>query len=192
MKEYMLEFSNTLDIILAEETSQWRPLQQAMELVRKLDIAKQMVLDLQHRLLSMKNRINADLALNIRRRMPALNVGLDKNGFCKVGYKTKHLLFSPDIEKGIWNVESSDNRFLSHFLKSKRSSLVIGAEISPLIEAVVAYFTNHYKSLGEDIDGVGAILIDGRIGTLSNLVQWKDGQIQLNSRSTRQRCLVNA
>lgn len=188
----MLEFSDTLNIILEESSGRWPPVQRAMDLVRKLDIAKQMVLDLQHQLLSMRNRINADLALSIRRRMPALNVGLDKTGSCKVGYKSKSLLFSPDIEKGVWQVQSSDNRFLSHFLKSKRSYLVIGAEILPLIDAVVAYFTEYYKSLGENIDGVGLILIEGRIGTLSDLVQWREGQTPLNSRSARHKCLVSA
>lgn len=189
-----MEFSDTLDFILEESQNPWQPLQHAMELVRKLDIAKQMVSDLQHRLMSMKNKINAELALTIRRRMPALNVGLDKTGSCKVGYKTKNLVFSPDIEKGIWCVQSPDNRFLSRFQKGKRHDLVIGSEITPLIDAIVAYFTEHYKSLGEDIVGVGTILIEGRIGTLSDLVQWREGRIEkpLNSRATRQQCLVNA
>jgi len=190
----MLEFADTLNLVLDESHNPRQPLQHAMELVRKLDIAKQMVADLQHRLLSMKNKINAELALAIRRRMPALNVGLDKTGSCKVGYKTKNLVFSPDIERGIWHVQSPDNRFLNRFQKGKRHDLVIGSELTPLIDAVVAYFTEHYKSLGENIVGIGTILIEGRMGTLSDLVQWREGQIEkpLNSRSTRQKCLVNA
>lgn len=187
-----MEFSDTLDVILEESQNPWRPLQDAMELVRKLDMAKQYVADLQHQLLSMKNKINADLALHIRRKMPALNVGLDKNGSCKVGYKSKSLLFTPDIEKGIWSVQSSDHRFLNKFQKMRRRDLIIGSEITPLIEAVIAYFTGHYKSLGEDIVGVGIILVEGKIGTLSDLVKWKEGHtIPLNSRMMKQKCLTN-
>lgn len=191
----MLDFSETLDIILEESQNPWQPLNRAMELVRKLDIAKQMVLDLQHQLMSMKNKVNADLALNIRRKMPSLNVGLDKNGSCKVGYKSKHLIFSPDIEKGIWCVQSSDDRFANRFQKLKRHDLIIGADATPLINAIVGYFTSHYKSLDEELTGIGVILVEGRISTMADLVRWREGYTEkklLNSRAVRQQCLVNA
>lgn len=188
-----MSFSETLDFILTEDQSQL-PLQKAMEIVRKLNIAKQMVVDLQHRLLTAKNKINVELALNLRKRMPSLNIGIDKSGSCKVGYRSKSLTFSPDIENGIWIVQSSDPRFARRFQKLKRYDLIIGSsDITPLIDAVVEYFTGHYKSLGEEITGVGVILIEDKIRNLSDLIEWRNNQIDstpLNSRTIK--CLANA
>lgn len=190
----MLEFSDTLEILLTESNS-WQPLRKAKELVRKLSVAKQIISDLQHQLLSAKSKINAELTLMIRRKMPAMNVGLDRYGYCKVGYKTKTLSLSPDIESDIWHIRSSDSRFLNGFLKSKRSNLIIGDNVEQLADAVITYFTDYYKSLGEDINGNGLILVDGKIGTLRDIVEWKEEKLHiapLNSRSKRQKCLANA
>ena len=195
LQEYTLEFSSSLDVILNESNNRWRPLDTAMELVRKLDSARQLVADINHQLSSLKNRMNADLALSIRRHMPALNVGIDRLGSCKVGYKSKHLLFSPDIEKGIWMVSSPDARFTNRFNKLKRHDLVIGSNIEPLIGAITGFFTDHYKSLGEEVTGQGIILVEGKLGSLTDLVKWRDEYTYkkpLNSRMSRKQCLTNA
>lgn len=182
-------FADSLDIILTESNKGWRPMDSAIELMRRLDSAKQLVADIQHQLLSLRNRMNADLVLSIKRHMPALNVGLDKNGECKVGYKSKSLVFTPNIEQGVWVVTSSDDRFKNRFSKSKRKTLVISPNIDHLIEAIADFFSEHYKSLGEDIIGNGIIMVEGKISSLRDIVEWRDRCLTLKSRKMRQNVL---
>lgn len=190
-----MEFATTLDMILSEgETSHTTPLETAMQLVRKLDSAKQLVLDLQHQLMSTKNRMNADLALAIKRQMPALNVGIDKNGCCKIGYKTKHLLFSPDLDNRIWTAQSPDLRFANKFNKRRRRDLLMNHDMQSLLDAITHHFADHYRSLGEDLIGNGLIMVEGKIGSLADLVRWREDVSppikRINSRATRQQCSI--
>lgn len=190
-----MEFATTLDMILSEgETSHTTPLETAMQLVRKLDSAKQLVLDLQHQLMSTKNRMNADLALAIKRQMPALNVGIDKNGCCKIGYKTKHLLFSPDLDNRIWTAQSPDLRFANKFNKRRRRDLLMNHDMQSLLDAITHHFVDHYRSLGEDLIGNGLIMVEGKIGSLADLVRWREDVSppikRINSRATRQQCSI--
>lgn len=173
-QEYILSFSNTLDVILEESDNSWQPLNAANELVEKLHVARQNVINIQHKLLNLKSKVNADLALTIRRIVPSLNVSLDKSGGCKIGYKSKSLTFNPDFEKGIWLINSPDPRFLRKFQRSRQHDLFIGSDIVPLITAIAEYFTEYYKSLNEDINGTGLLLIEGKISTLSDLAKLKN------------------
>jgi hypothetical protein len=164
----------SLDIILEDSPPDAsHPFVSAHQLVEQLRDARQNVLDLEHKLNTIKNRMSADLALSIRRAQPGLSVALDKNG-CKVGYKTKLLQFIPDIESGIWKVISPNRRFLREFLNQHRRVTLMMPDMTQLVTSIVSYFAAYYRTLQEDIIGNGQLLIDDRRGTLVELVEWRD------------------
>lgn len=186
-----MNFIDTLDIILEDDNQAASKMKQASELVGRLDMAKQLVVNIKHKLLILRNQINAELAMQIRRTMPALHVGLD-HGMCKVGYKTKSLLLTPDLERGIWNVKSPDSKFASKFQKVNIRDMLIGQDTNALINAIVNYFTEHFKTLGEDITGNGVLLIEGKRSQLSDLVKYKDSNnTRIITRRDRAECLHN-
>ena len=176
----MLDLEQTLNLILEDQPIRQNPLDDAMALAHELDTAKQKVLDLQHQLSTHKHRLSGDLAISLRRTNPALSIGLDRNG-CKVGYRTKHLLFVPDIEQGIWKVTSSNPRFLREFLNAHRRSTLLASDLTSLINAIVDYFTTHYRTIvGEDIVGTGFLMVDDRHASLSELVAWPEKHTKPN------------
>jgi hypothetical protein len=164
----------SLDIILEDSPPDGNhPFVSAHQLVEQLRDARQNVLDLEHKLGTIKHRMSADLALSIRRAQPGLSVALDKNG-CKVGYKTKVLQFLPDIESGIWKAISPNRRFLREFLNQHRRSTLMTPDMTQLVTAIVSYFAAYYRTLQEDIVGNGHLMIDDKRGTLVELIEWRD------------------
>jgi hypothetical protein len=151
--------SNSLDSIL--------------DITKQLDEVRQKVVDLQNKLYMATDRLNGDLAMGVRKRLPGLNVGLDKNG-CKVGYKSKNLSFSPDLKIGVWGVKSPDHRFCRRFARNNGPSLALTSSIAPLVDAISDYFSGHYKSLGEDIKGTGALIVEGSEATILDVAEWQD------------------
>lgn len=182
----MGNFAQTLETVLVEsEPVSANLAATAKTIVGALDAARLKVRELEQQLDIVHRRLSAELALTVRRLIPSLNVGLNKNG-CKIGYKTKHLLFVPDVSRGVWNVKSSDPQFASTFFRHNSTRTVLSSELSQLAEAIALFFRNHYKSLGEDIIGTGVVMVDDERGTLSDLVIWRQKQLRpLNSRLGR-------
>lgn len=183
----MIDLHKSLDIILEEGPPDggWHPLHSAMDLARQLQDAQQAVIDLQHQLGNIKTRMAGDLALALRRAKPGLNIAVDKQG-CRIGYKTKVLHFTPDVEQGLWKVTSPNHRFLREFLKAHRRATLMSENLSELIEAIVAYFTAYYRTLGEEVEGTGILMIEEKRATLLDLASWRPvEQIKLRSRSSR-------
>lgn len=169
-----------LDALLEEEEYRTDHLQ-PLDLVSKLQIARQQVQDLEYQLSIAKRRLCADLAVAIRKLQPGFNISVDKNS-CKIGYKTKILQLSPDIENGIWRVQSSNARFLREFLNTNRRATLLDNPMLP--QAITDYFMNYYRSLREDIGGTGVLLIDEQRKTFVDLISWRT-QESLPSRLTR-------
>lgn len=144
-----------------------------LDITKQLDEVRQKVMDLQNKLHMATDRLNGDLAMGVRKQLPGLNVGLDKNG-CKVGYKSKNLSFSPDLKTGVWGVKSPDHRFCGRFTRNNGPSLALASSISPLADAIVRYFSGHYKSLGEDIEGTGTLIVEGSKATVLDIAEWQD------------------
>ena len=163
-----MNFADQLTLVLEERPTSQSLLDAASEILHQLDTAQQQIVDLTSRLNSIKQRINGDLALGIRRNHPGLNVSISPKG-CKVGYRSKSLMFDPDVTKGVWIVNGEDPRFLGQFKRRSGKSTVLSPDIGNLVSAVTDYFTGHYKSLGEDIIGTGITLIEGRKASLSEL-----------------------
>jgi len=165
-----MNFKNNLDIIFEDtEIGSYGPID---ELIRQLQDARQQVSDIEHKLATVKHNMSVDLALNIRKTQPSLNIALDKQG-CKVGYKTKLFHITPDLENGIWKITSSNSRFLREFLNVHRRTTLINNDLSIFANAIVTYFNNYYRTLGEDLNGTGIILIEEKKSTLLQLVGLK-------------------
>ncbi len=170
----MTDLIESLNVILEDGPPEdgWHPLDSATDLVRQLQNAQQFVADLQHKLTSLKTRMAGDFALALRRAKPGLNVAVDKSS-CKVGYKTKILQFWPEVELGVWRVTGPNRRFLREFLQANRRATLLTSDLSTLVNAVVTYFTNYYRTLGEDIIGTGVIMVEERKTTLVELANWR-------------------
>jgi hypothetical protein len=183
----MIDFDATLNILLEDANVDWQPMAQAQELVQQLGDAKRKLTQIKHQLSMVKNQIIADLAMQIRRHSPALNVGLD-HGYCKVGYKTKHLLLTPDLINGVWKVKASDANFANKFQKARLRDLFLDSSIEVLIQSISDYFLEHYKTL-EEGTGCGILLIEGKISYLADLVRYRDSfstnHMPLKSRRAR-------
>lgn len=161
-----------LDILLEDEPHTRGDYIDPDQLVIELHNARMRVKDLEYKLISLKTKMIADLSLSLRREYPALNVNLDRNG-CKVGYKTKNMIFEPDIEHRKWKVQSSHPRFLGLFNRDFKNYTSLSTDMLLLTKAIGTHFTNYYKTLGESITGTGVLLIEGKSGTLSNILAWK-------------------
>lgn len=181
-----MQFADQLSLVLEDRPPTQSPLDAAADILRSLDSVKQQLIDLRHRLDSIKQRMNADLAIGIRRNHPGLNVAVDLAG-CKVGYRSKSLNFDPDVEKGVWIVTGEDPRFLGRFKRQYGRSTVLLPDIGNLVSAITDYFTGHYKSLGEDIVGTGVVLIEGKRASLHELAGYGEFQPvkKLNTRLAR-------
>lgn len=92
--------------------------------------------------------LNAQLALELRKSMPKLNVNLS-NGKCYVRYRShnssKSVVVFPDVTRGRWEVEPGD--FGRGFAKHFDAALPLQDDLDPLVDAIVEYFSTQYKSL---------------------------------------------
>lgn len=170
----MHDLQRHLDLILEDgpPSDGWHPLDDAMNLARQLQDAQQQVADIQHKLASIKTRMAGDLALALRRHKPGLNVAVDRTS-CKVGYKTKYLQFTPEAELGVWRVTGPNRRFLREFLQANRRATLLMPDLSVLVTAIADYFTNYYRTLGEEVEGTGIVMVEDRRATLLELAEWR-------------------
>jgi hypothetical protein len=168
-----LQLSRRLDLILEETNVSLDndPYQEAVGIAQDLEEARRAVTELEQKLLYAMDRMCGGLALGVRRQLPGLNVGIDKGG-CRVGYRSKSLLFRPDIKGKLWRIESPDPSFVRRFSKQYAPRTQLNADVAGMAQAVADFFRTHYKSLGEDIVGTGVLLIDGKDTTLGQLVEW--------------------
>lgn len=180
-----MNFTEQLSFILEDSQSKCsKNLEDAYEIIRDIDRANQHIIMLQNRLRILKRKINSELAIQIRKHHPALNISVNPKQ-CKIGYKSKYLSFYPDIEKGVWQINSEDPKFINRFHRLYRRNTIISPEITDLVTSISDFFTNHYKSLGENIIGQGAIIIEGRNSDLHQLAEYSNKQDQLNTRLSR-------
>ena len=180
----MLNMAN-LDIIL-QESSPSGQYGSIYKLTKELATAKQTLADIEHKITMARQQLSADMALRIRKIEPGFNVAVDKNG-CKIGYKTKFLHFAPDIETGMWVVTSNNQRFLREFLNAHRKTTLLDNDVDTLIAAIVEYFTSYYRTLNDDINGTGLLLIENKNSTLLELVGWRQKKT-IMSRAARGIC----
>jgi hypothetical protein len=145
-------FQNKLTRILTEDTLALdtpvpdNALTSVRELAKELAEAKQNVADLERRYTQAYERLGNQLACQVRQSQPRLDVGF-RNGHCSIGYCTKSLVMRPDLESGVWTVNSPDKAFARRFHKRHGSITGLDGELGTLVQAIVQYFTDHYSTL---------------------------------------------
>lgn len=162
-----------LDIILETSSTQVGDdtYGSAVNIATELEEARRKVTELERELIYATDRLCGGLAMGVRKRRPGLNASIG-NGCCKIGYRSKHLAFRPDLSGGMWKVESADPTFAKHFGREHGPATALGSDIDPIAQAVAAFFGGYYRSLKEEIVGRGVILIDGRKATIDSLAEY--------------------
>lgn len=167
-----LNINDKLSIIL-EEPDHTTLINSCNDLCNQVDELKERIATVKTRLKSMRVRLCAELALLMRKRYPLLNVAVDKKG-TKIGYKTKTIYISPDIEGKIWSFKSSDPAITKIFNNKYRKYLLLTGSIVDLADALGNAFAFKYKSLKESEVESGILLVEGKKAHLTQLVEWAD------------------
>jgi len=155
----------------------------------ELEQAKKRVAELEDEMRHATDRLCGGLAMGVRRAQPSLHCQLG-NGDCKVGYLKKSLTLRPDLGRSVWLVDSSHPKFASRFRRRNGHLLHMTDNLMPLAAGIADFFTNFYRTLGEDgqpirLEGQGSIvLMEGGVprrlslGQLGRLVQAQDQRLQ--------------
>jgi hypothetical protein len=139
---------NKFDKVLNEEIDQLQPssgyvnsLLSARKIVQEAESTLRSARD---NLIVAKESLNAHLALEIRKRVPQLNVNLT-DGKLNIGYRSKCITACPDLDRNNWAIESND--FGRGFVRGFGHTLPLQEDLGPIAEAMAEYFTGKYKTL---------------------------------------------
>jgi len=168
----MNNLSETIDLLLEDDTPNWDVYSSAVDLYNQLEDAKFQVQNLLHKMHRARQKMCLDLSYRLRKRNPSFNISIDRNG-CRIGYRKKSLTFRPDLSKGIWQVISKDDHFANLFKKLNKSALLISHDINNFVEIIFSFFRDQYKTLQEEAT-IGVIINEGQqisLSELSNLVK---------------------
>lgn len=107
--------------------------------------------------------LNAHLAMAIRRTKPGLNIALEGSG-CKIGYRSKYITLTPNPSIDSWEISAPAKLqgFVNGIKRFNAGKLALTSDVNELAKGISEYFSIHYKSLGEDIQGTGVILKEGK------------------------------
>lgn len=117
------------------------------ELAKELAEARQNAIDLERRYNQAYERLAGQLAHQVQQSQPKLDVN-QRDGNCSVGYYTKSLIMRPNLDSGIWTVNSPDKTFARRFHHRHGSTTGLDGDLGTLVQAIVQYFTDHYRTLG--------------------------------------------
>lgn len=134
--------------ILKEELDQLAtgPVASSLDAAHRVKEAESILRNAQDELHASLESINTKLAYEIRKRMPKLQVNLG-GGKCRIYYKSKSVVVSPNALAGKWEIEPNDMG--KSFMKGFAHALPMQDDLGPIAEAVVEYFGGHYKTLGD-------------------------------------------
>lgn len=116
------------------------------ELAKQLAEARQNAADLERRYKQAYERLAGQLAQQVRQSQPRLRAN-QQDGNCSVGYCTKSLVMRPDLDGGVWTVNSPDESFARRFHRRHGSLTGLDGDPANLVQAIVQYFTDHYRTL---------------------------------------------
>lgn len=107
--------------------------------------------------------LNAHLAMAVKKVKPSLNISMESSG-CKIGYKSKFVTFTPNPTTGVWDVTAPAklSSFVNGLKRYGAEVLSLTTDLQTTATAVGTWFSSHYKTLGEELQGIGTILIEGR------------------------------
>lgn len=175
-----MRFSEALSLVLedsADCTCLEQPAEKAMAIVRKVDAIKQQLLDLQNDLMAIKNQFKGDIAFRLKRAEPAFNINVGQNEPFKCGCLDKTLRLEPDMDKMEWVADSDDQAFANDFTVRNQSKMALVSDLTPMIDAILGHYRGYSEKLGESIEGKGIALVEGRMSTLKEIVEWRDRHI---------------
>lgn len=162
---------DAIGILLSEDSPQSDYISNAIEQARRLEDLRCEVDSLSKQLVVNQSRMVNDFALNLRRKIPSLNISISR-GTCNVGYKKYILSLTPDIKLGVWRVksDSSQGKFSKQFMQRYGSKTTIAPDMSILADSIASFFKSHYKTLGEDLTTTGILLIEGKRANIKDLL----------------------
>jgi hypothetical protein len=88
----------------------------------------------------------AKLSLEVRKRMPKLNVSIS-SGRCDIRYKAKSIVIKPNLNKMSWSIDPNDMG--REFLRSFKDEFKISNSFSAIADAIIDYFSGRYKTLNK-------------------------------------------
>lgn len=147
------------------------------KLSKQLKLARSTVRDLEREIISTQNKMNADVAIKVRKTIPSANIAVNsagnREGSCKFGNNSIVLYLRPDITSTNWDLDNGGCHDYYGF--DKIEELV--SSISSLLSA----------NMSESKNVSGSIILDGISVSLKDLVSWRNRQDckPLNTRMMR-------
>ena len=142
---------------------------QVRETIDSISAAKRHLHILESRLHNSCKQMIGDLALNLKKDMPELNLAVVESE-CKIGNRTRVTKIHVDISECKWVIttESGSQKFDP-----------ITIDITSDLTTVVKVISDQFSDKGGD----GKILVEGKISTTTRLADW--ARPRLNSRLSR-------
>lgn len=111
---------------------------------KELQDAKAHVAELEMNLRQAVEEYNFALGVALRKRLPQITVSYDK-GRCTANYRSTVLSCWPNMDMGLWSFEP--NKHGRHFTRHNGHALRLGNQIDPIVDAIVGYLTQKYRTL---------------------------------------------
>lgn len=106
--------------------------------------AEARVLNLQSTLQHALESLNAQLAVEVRKRMPKLSVSLAQHK-TEIRYRSKALICWPNVDRDVWEVEPNETG--RYFMRAHSADLKLSDDTSEFAELITEFFSNNYKTL---------------------------------------------
>ena len=106
--------------------------------------AEARVLNLQANVQHALESLNAQLAVEVRKRMPKLSVNLMQHKV-EVRYRSKGLVCWPNVDRDVWEVELNDTG--RYFMRAHSADLKLSDDPTEFAELITEFFSNNYKTL---------------------------------------------
>lgn len=115
--------------------------------------AEARVLNLQSNLQHALESLNAQLAVEIRKRMPKLSVNLTQNKV-EVRYRSKALVCCPNVDRDVWDVELNETG--RYFMRAHSEDMKLSDDPTEFAEFITEFFSSNYKTL-QDVSMVHGV-----------------------------------
>lgn len=149
MKPFEKYLQEHLDSMQSSMPGQSTHASEARSVNSELREAEAKVLNLQSTLQHALESLNAQLAVEIRKRVPKLSVNLTQHKI-EVRYRSKTLICWPNIDRDVWEVELNETG--RYFMRSHSADMRVSDDPTELAEFITEFFGNNYKTL-QDVNG---------------------------------------
>ena len=129
---------------------------QARNINAELRESEALVLNLQSKLKFALESLNAQLAVEIRKRMPKLSVNLTQHKV-EVRYRSKAIICWPNIDRDVWEVELNETG--RYFMRAHSADSKLSDNPTEFAELITEFFSSNYKSL-QDVGMVSGVPVE--------------------------------